>query len=232
MPDLLPLPSTNATCTCQPPGVVLWIIYVEADLHYPPGELLHIMLHPVGQLYPSTTDWCRLFSSYSYTYASSCERCSHVKYSRVCVIFLIVLPQTNTLAYARLPPVTHPPTPRTRRQPAGFMWMNKKRICMHSYHLPPSGHLTKYIPTTSYLLFCVPWPFKYLPTTSYFVFFCSPARGNDLHLPVGKIILRHHAAGHKPVVVARAITQMFHFPSQSDSQLYVEAILICQQDNS
>ena len=108
MPDLLPLPSTNATYTCrQPSGVVLWVVYVEADLDrvnccicctLPDSFILHI-----------TTDWCRLFSSYSYFYV-------------VCLrITLRAMLTWNTLEHASLICIFLPRThlrPKSSRYPS------------------------------------------------------------------------------------------------------------------
>ena len=62
-----------------------------------------------------------LFSLYFHvrTYASRRERCSREILSSRRNFFYFS--SANTLTCARLPPVTHPPTPRTCRQPAGLM---------------------------------------------------------------------------------------------------------------
>ena len=115
VPDLLPLPSTNATyhTACrQPPGVVLWPIYVDARLHRVCCCILcgtpldSFILH-------TTTDWCRLYSSYSCTstYINSVRTHhvasdAHVEYSRACVIY-ICFSSANTLVPDFLPLPIH-----------------------------------------------------------------------------------------------------------------------------
>ena len=142
MPDLLPLPSTNATYTCrQPSGVVLWVVYVEADLDrvnccicctLPDSFILHI-----------TTDWCRLFSSYLYVvYVSITLRAMHTWNSLELASFLFIfLPQTHLCpTSSRYPPTNATYVSRTSRFDVNEQKMNTLRKAAR-VPLPSAGHL-------------------------------------------------------------------------------------------
>ena len=70
-----------------------------------------------------------------------CERCSHETISSFRHFYLFFFRKHTC---ARLPPVTHPPTPRSCRESAVLMRMNKKRILLGKQPRVPSPPLAIY----------------------------------------------------------------------------------------
>ena len=134
---------------------------------HPSVFYLVVCTHQLIFILHITTDLCTRYiivfvleRTWTYcTYASRCcERCSHETISSM-RHFRLLFFRKHTCA--RLPPVTHPPTPRTCRQPAGLMWMNKKRILsgkQSGVPLPPwPSILVTLVSLRSWLIFVDSW---------------------------------------------------------------------------
>ena len=125
--DLLPLPSTNDVTyvharTChQPPGVVLCVIYVEADLHRVYCCCIYAAPRRTAVFFTQLLiDVIDFFFERTGTHHVASD--AHVQYSPACVI-LIYFSSANTLLLVPdfLPLPIHQRLVRTCRQPADLM---------------------------------------------------------------------------------------------------------------